>query len=246
MNISILLLLITFDCIYSLDEPINIELDVETVFDYEYNNEFLLYYDNDIYPLIMKINPENNEPFNIYGKYPGFYCDINGKEEYYVSFTPAIGSYYYRINSGKGTFIMHCLNTTIKIDFTRQCYGSKQYLNMGEYNGSLIYFVSNLNEDKIVNFSYKNKDYNPNPFKVCHGNECITDLSEYKFEKGEEYTIEVKIRESCYLEQCHNFIDSFSFCSQDSKDENNTINSSHNLKINLIILLFLLLIIFYH
>ena len=91
MNISILLLLITFDCIYSLDEPINIELDVETVFDYEYNNEFLFYYDNDIYPLIMKINPENNEPFNIYGKYPGFYYDINGKEEYYVSFIQVLG-----------------------------------------------------------------------------------------------------------------------------------------------------------
>ena len=192
----------------------------------------------------MKINPENNERFNIYGKCPGFYYDINGKEEYYVSFTPAIGSYYYRINSGKGTFIMHCLNTTIKIDFTRQCYGSKQYLNMGEYNGSLIYFVSNLNEDKIVNFSYKNKDYNPNPFKVCHGNECITDLSEYKFEKGEEYTIEAKFEESCIQLICLNILDTLSFCSQDSKD--NSLNSSLNLKINLLLILFLLLIIFFH
>ena len=52
--------------------------------------------------------------------------------------------------------MIHPLNTTIKIDFTQQCYGIKQDLYMGEYNGSLIYFVSNLNEDKIVNFTYGN------------------------------------------------------------------------------------------
>ena len=135
------------------------------------------------------------------------------------------------------------MNTTIKIDFTQQCYGITQKIYIsGEYKGPLKYLVSNLKENKLVNFTYGNTNYNP--FKVCHGIECVTGLSEYKFEKGEEYTIEAQFEESCIESICLNFLDPFSFCSQDSKD--NSLNSSLNLKINLFILLFLLLMIFYH
>ena len=156
MKISILLLLITFDCIYSLNVPKNIEFDVETVFDDENNNEFSFYYDNNIVPLILKITPKNGS-FNIYCKYPGYSGTIIWGGEYYKILTPDIGFYSLKINTGKGTFMIHPMNTTIKIDFTQQCYGITQKIYIsGEYKGPLKYLVSNLKENKLVNFTYGN------------------------------------------------------------------------------------------
>ena len=56
--------------------------------------------------------------------------------------TPDIGFYSLKINTGKGTFMIHPMNTTIKIDFTQQCYGITQKIYIsGEYKGPLKYLV---------------------------------------------------------------------------------------------------------
>ena len=98
--------------------------------------------------------------------------------------------------------MLHPMNNKIKIDFTQQCYGIPKRLYFDGYDGSLKYLVTNLREKITVNFSSEN--VNSNPFKVCHGTECVTDVSKYKFEKGEEYTIEVKTQKF--------ILDSFSIC----------------------------------
>ena len=219
MKISIILLFITFDCIYSLNEPKNVEFDVETVFDNITNNEFLFYYDyNTINPLIMKIIPKDKIPYDIYCEYPGFSAGINWNIIHYFAFIPTTKyssrSYYIKIKEGKGTFIIHPINNTIKIDFSQQCYGIPENLYLWDYNGSMHYLVSNLKETITATFSYSNIYNKINPLKICHGIECVTGISKYKFEKGEEYTIEVKIKESCYNSKCNNYFESFSICNE--------------------------------
>ncbi len=148
----------------------------------------------------------------------------------YIELYPFIGTCNIQIQSGNGSIIIHPMNQTIKIDFSQKCYGINNPLYFRKYNGSLIYLVSNLTENKKVNFAYKKSENNP--FKVCQGIDCVTDVKEYTFKKGKEYIIEVNIQENT-----QNFLPGFSICSS---------NNSLNLKINLFILLFLLLIIFYH
>ena len=146
-----------------------------------------------------------------------------------------IRSYYISFNTGKGKFLKHPINNTINIDFTLKWYGIKNSLHFYKYKGSIKYLVSNLKENKIAYFSYKDSKYNP--FKVCHGIEYPTNLSKYNFIKGEEYRIEISFQEyACFDddEDCYYRLYAFSIC------------SSLNLKIILFILLFLLLILFYH
>ena len=130
--------------------------------------------------------------------------------------------------------LLHPINNTINLDFTQKCYGIEEMLHFNKYKGSIKYLVSNLKENKTAYFTYNYREYNP--FKVCHGIECVTNLTKYKFKKGEEYTIEVKFEQHCHEseEDCNYILDSFSIC------------NSFNLKINLFILLLLLLMIFYH
>ena len=235
MKLIILIFLITFAHIYTKFEQNRIEFDVETSFDDENNNKFSFYYDNTINPLIMKTNfkTKNNK---ITCDYPGHSIEINMpiKGIDYNGLYPVIGTYNIEIESGKGNILIHPMNQTIKIDFSQKCYEIENPLYFGEYNGSLIYLVSNLTENKTVKFTYK--DSKNNPFKVCHGIECITNVKEHTFKIGEEYIIEVNIQEYKDKTGFGNFIPAFSICS----------NNSLNLKINLFILLFLLLMIFYH
>ena len=98
--------------------------------------------------------------------------------------------------------MLHPMNNKIKIDFTQQCYGIQKKIYINGYDGSLKYLVTNLRKKITVTFSSEN--LNNNPFKVCHGTECVTDVSKYKFEKGKEYTIEVKTQKF--------ILDSFSIC----------------------------------
>jgi len=211
MKKSLIFLFITFHFIYSLNEPKNMEFDVEYDFDNITNNEFSFNYEDAMNPLIMKINPKDNIPYDIYCKYPGFSCAINWSTlEYHVFYSDVghyNGSYYIKIKKGKGTLMIHPMNNKIKIDFTQQCYGIPNKLYFNAYDGSLKYLVTNLREKITVSFSSEN--LNNNPFKVCHRAECITNVSKYKFEKGEEYTIEVNTKKS--------ILDSFSICNISQK-----------------------------
>ena len=227
MKLIILIFLITFAHIYTIIEQNKIEFDVETSFDDKDNNKFSFYYDNTINPLIMKFNYKTDF-LEIKYYYPGQYSTLRWRRKgiAYYALYPVIGTYDIYIQSGNGSIIIHPMNQTIKIDFSQKCYEIDNTLYFGVYNGSLTYLVSNLTENKKVNFAHK--DSKNNPFKVCQGIDCVTDVKEYTFKKGKEYIIEVNI---------NNFLPSFSICSS---------NNSLNLKINLFILLFLLLMIFYH
>ena len=229
---NILILFIAFDYILSLNEPKNLEFDVETSFDEKYNNEFLFYYNNDIFPLIMKSDSKKNKKYDIYYDAPGYSGLTDYTGIFYHAMAPAIGIYHIKIEAGEGTIWIHPMNNTINIDFTQKCYGIKEFINFFKFKGSMKYLVSNLKENKTAYFSY-DYEYN-NPFKVCHGNECVSNLNKYKFIKGEEYTIEVKMQEFCIEADCRYILNSYSIC------------CSINLKINLFILLFLLSMIFYH
>ena len=180
-------------------------------------------------PLIMKMTPKNNIQYDIYCNYPGFSAGISlNILNYYAFYSPyglCNGSYYININKGKGTLMIHPMNNKIKIDFTQKCYGIPNRLQFNEYDVSLKYLVTNLRENITVDFSSEN--LNSNPFKVCHGTDCVTYVSKYEFEKGEEYTIEVKTQQF--------ILDSFSIC-----------NNSLNLKTNLFLLLFLAMVIFHY
>ena len=206
MKKSLILFFITFHFIYSLNEPKNVEFDVEFDFDNITNNEFSFNYYDAQNPLIMKMTPKDNIPYYIYCEYPGYTAGMNWRTlEYFVfdsDYGRYKGSYYIKIKEGKGTLMLHPMNNKIKIDFTQQCYGIPKRLYFDGYDGSLKYLVTNLREKITVNFSSEN--VNSNPFKVCHGTECVTDVSKYKFEKGEEYTIEVKTQKF--------ILDSFSIC----------------------------------
>ena len=206
MKKSLILFFITFHFIYSLNEPKNVEFDVEFDFDNITNNEFSFNYEDAMNPLIMKMTPKDNISYYIYCKFPGFSAGINWSTLEYFAFDSAYGhyngSYYIKINKGKGTLMLHPMNNKIKIDFTQQCYGIQKKIYINGYDGSLKYLVTNLRKKITVTFSSEN--LNNNPFKVCHGTECVTDVSKYKFEKGKEYTIEVKTQKF--------ILDSFSIC----------------------------------
>ena len=206
MKKSLILFFITFQFIYSLNELKNVEFDVELDFDNITNKEFSFNYGDAKNPLIMKLTPKDNIRCYIICKDPGYTTMFfRSSLDYFVFnglFRQYNGSYNIKIEEGKGTLMLHPMNSKIKIDFTQQCYGIPKRLYFDGYDGSLKYLVTNLREKITVNFSSEN--VNSNPFKVCHGTECVTDVSKYKFEKGEEYTIEVKTQKF--------ILDSFSIC----------------------------------
>ncbi len=238
MKLIILIFLITFAHIYTKFEQNRIEFDVETSFDDKDNNKLSFYYDNTINPLIMKIN-RTTDYFVIHIIFYDYSNMMQWQKKgiYYYELDPFIGTCDIKIESGNGSILIHPMNQTIKIDFSQKCYGINNTVDFSKYSGSLTYLVSNLTENKKVNFTYKNSENNP--FKVCHGIECVTDVKEYTFEKGKEYIIEVNTQ---YKTSKRNvsFLPPFSICISNSS------NNSLNLKINLFILLFLLLMIFYH
>ena len=120
------------------------EFDVEFDFDNITNNEFSFNYDDAKNPLIMKMTPKDNIPYDIYCKYPGYTAGINWSTLEYCVFTASPGhyngSYYIKIKEGKGTLMLHPMNNKIKIDFTQQCYGIQKRLYFDRYDGFIEIF----------------------------------------------------------------------------------------------------------
>ena len=177
----------------------------------------------------MKMIPKDNIQCYIYCSYPGYTTRLRRSSLDYFVFNALFrhynGSYNIKIEEGKGTLMLHPMNSKIKIDFTQQCYGIPQRLHFDLYYGSLKYLVTNLRENINANFYSENLD--SNPFKVCHGTECVTDVSKYIFQKGEVYAIEVELQKFILY--------NFSIC-----------NNNSYLKFNLFLLLFLIMIIFHY
>jgi hypothetical protein len=93
MKKSLILFFITFHFIYSLNEPKNVEFDVEFDFDNKTYNEFSFIYDDAKNPLIMKMTPKDNISYDIYCEYPGYSAGINWRTLEYFVFNAARGQY---------------------------------------------------------------------------------------------------------------------------------------------------------
>ena len=101
----------------------------------------------------------------------------------------------------------------------------------------LTYTINNAEKDVTFAFKYTETDENiPNPFKVCKGNDCASDLKTYDFKKGENYKIHV------VMQKIGNKITlpAFSFGDQaNMKTSDNAINLRFNLWIISLLLLLL-------
>ena len=99
--------------------------------------------------------------------------------------------------------MIHPLNIEIKVDFDKQeKYGFDGNMTSWEDCPPLVYSISNLEEDVFVNFFYKNDSIRyqdriveiENPFKVCLKDDCQENVKNFKFRKGNDYKIYLKIQ----------------------------------------------------
>ena len=113
--------------------------------------------------------------------------------------------------------MIHPLNIEIKLDFDKQeKYGFDGNMTSWEDCPPLVYSISNLEEDVFVNFFYKNDSIRyqdriveiENPFKVCLKDDCQENVKNFKFRKGNDYKIYLKIQ---HLINQEYWIPAFSF-----------------------------------
>ena len=92
----------------------------------------------------------------------------------------------------------------------------------------LVYVIKNAEKDANFNFQYSQnvedeKVTIPNPFQICHGNDCKSDnIESYKFTKGESYKIYVKAQkvDDEYGSFTDYVLPPFSFADENYKESN--------------------------
>ena len=114
-----------------------------------------------------------------------------------------------------------------------------------EYRASeskLIYSVDNADKSAKFNFTYSKelRQDLPNPFEVCHGQDCKNNTETYDFEKGQSYKINVKVKKMKYGETELYYFPAFKFFEINGDKPSSSFNLSSNIWI---ISLLLLLII---
>ena len=69
-----------------------------------------------------------------------------------------------------------------------------EYSSISKHESNLTYAIDNADKNVTFKFTYnKGSKGLPNPFKVCHGNDCKDNVETYDFKQGESYKIYVKI-----------------------------------------------------
>ena len=110
----------------------------------------------------------------------------------------------------------------------------------------LTYVINNAEKDITFEFKYnKNMDLYPdvevpNPFEVCHGDDCKENIETYDFKKGESYKIYAKVKEVRVESINRSVFPSYSFY---GKKEEGPVGHSFNLRLNIWFIYFLLLFI---
>ena len=134
----------------------------------------------------------------------------------------------------------------IKIPFIKEhIYQSQDRLSQ------ITYAIKNAAKDITFKFEYTEKVdafgdelTSPNPFEICHGNECKGDIKTYEFKKGESYKIHVKMQDIKDDEEdpySYYVIPPFSFADENYKESSS--NYSLDLRFHLLgIFLYLLLL----
>ena len=109
----------------------------------------------------------------------------------------------------------------------------------------MIYAVENAEKNVTFKFEYNDKIYDDddevdinieNPFEVCHGTDCKTDIKTYDFEKGQSYKINAKVQKVGESEISDYVLPAFSF-------EPDSSSNSFFVRINLMAFALLLLIL---
>ena len=100
----------------------------------------------------------------------------------------------------KGTFWINPSYNPIKVDLDKVYGGKFVIYETSEIESQLTYIIENAQKDAHFKFKYQDKTNtipgtleSPNPFEVCHGEECKENITSYDFKKGESYEIHVKV-----------------------------------------------------
>jgi hypothetical protein len=140
----------------------------------------------------------------------------------------------------KGKFWLNPSWNEIKVDLSKMYQWKFDYKSIIGLESNLIYSIENADKNVTLKFKY-NKNFNkdlPNPFKVCRGEDCLSNFETYDIEPGESYKIYVKVAKREEWPLTYYYLPSFKF-----GDVNGDWSFSFNLKANLWIISLVLLLI---
>ena len=94
----------------------------------------------------------------------------------------------------KGTIWINPSWNELKVDLNKQYIWKIQYIGIFEHETNLTYAINNAEKNVTFKFTYNKDSRNlPNPFRVCHGEDCKDNVETYAFEQGQSYKIIVKV-----------------------------------------------------
>lgn len=159
------------------------------------------------------------------------------------------------VNSNdKGTIWVNPSTNVLPVDLNKKYEGK---FPIGDQYGinavyQLTYKINNAEKDATFKFNYNNKmeihgdDWTvSNPFEVCHGTDCQKNVEAYTFEKGQSYTIYVKMEKLVDTELNYEYyvLPSFSFADKNYKENASSDDDSMYLRSSLCLISLLLLLI---
>ena len=161
----------------------NLPQEIYFSFDSHYN--FILYLSDNNKTIKYEYDKDNAEIMKIPFEKTG---------TYYIEFYSPYASYYV-LNSTFTAFIPEKLIDTI--DLTQKMYYKISRIKTKSKVNPDRYKVSDIKKDMYVYFTFnieneENEEFN-NPFEVCNdnNNECIKNVTLFRFVKGNEYTIKI-------------------------------------------------------
>ena len=130
----------------------------------------------------------------------------------------------------KGKFWLNPSWNEIKVDLSKMYQWKFDYKKMFGLESNLIYSIENADKNVTLKFNYNKKFQTdlPNPFKVCRGEDCLSNIETYDIEPGESYKIYVKVAKRKEKTMTYYYLPSFKF-----GDLNGDWSFSFNLKANL-------------
>jgi hypothetical protein len=144
---------------------------------------------------------------------------------------------YTQVSEEKGFIWINPSYNEIKVDLTKKYEWKFDYMDYFGADSKIVYTIDNADKKVTFKFQYNEKVQDKtvkNPFEVCHGTDCKTDIKTYDFEKGESYKINAKVQKIGESNIDYYVLPSFSFEPQ---------NDSFFLRINLLAFALLLLVL---
>lgn len=140
----------------------------------------------------------------------------------------------------KGTILINPSWNELKVDLNKMYQWTIGYSGLHKLESNLIYAIDKADKKVTFKFTYDKKSKNelPNPFRVCHGEDCKDNVETYDFEQGQSYKIYVKT-----VKIKDGTLDVYYFPSFKFGDIKGDWSYSFNLRTNLWIISLLLLLI---